>query len=201
MKLMHREGLTQLELANKIGRRQTNISDIMTGRRSVPKGLISEIVEAFPNIDKDWLLFGEKTMYEGESAEAITLSDNTRPRLPKTFAEGNIEHFLQTKRDQCQEKEIVTQFADYEFTIILKNDRMSPKYQRGDELAFRKSSIVEWGNDYLLDTVEGPKFKKVFKINGGVRCVSYNKRDYPDFEIPQDKIYGFYKCVGVIRVL
>ena len=80
---------------------------------------------------------------------------------------------------------------------------MTPKYQRGDELAFRKSSIIEWGNDYLLDTAEGPKFKKVYNNEkaGSVRCVSYNKKDYPDFDIPKDKIYGYYKCVGVIRVL
>lgn len=202
LKLINRENLTQLKFAAKIGRQQSNVSQVMNGKRDLPKGYIADIIEAFPNLNKDWLIFGEGSMYLGEPEGEILLSTDTRPRLPKTMAEGDIEAYLQgPKRALCQEKQVVTQFADYEFTLILKNDRMSPKYQRGDELAFRKSGIVEWGNDYLLDTTEGPKFKKVFQTETGVRCVSYNKKEYPDFEIPKDKIFGYYKCVGVIRVL
>ena len=201
--LMHREGLSQVAFAAKIGRNQSNVSDIMRGKRNVPKGFIDDILNFFPNVSKDWLMFGEGTM-SGDSIPADEKTRDTRPRLPKTMAEPNIEDFLAGPgRKLCQEKPVVTQFADYEFTLILKNDRMTPKYQRGDELAFRKSSIIEWGNDYLLDTAEGPKFKKVYNNEkaGSVRCVSYNKKDYPDFDIPKDKIYGYYKCVGVIRVL
>jgi len=201
LKLMHREGLSQVAFASKIGKGQPAVSDIMRGKREIPPKFLASILTAFPEVDKDWLVFGEGTMHkDDEPAEAI--SSETRPRLPKTMAEGNIEAFLSgPSRALCQEKKVVSQFPDYEFTLILKNDRMSPKYIRGDELAFRKTSIVEWGNDYLLDTTEGPKFKKVLKTAEGVRCVSYNKKDYPDFEIPRDQIYGYYKCVGVIRVL
>lgn len=204
-KLMHREGLTQGEFAKKIGKLQPVISDVMRSKRPITKNLIDSICEAFPHLDRDWLLYGENSYYPEDDPE-VKYPDNTRPRLPKTFAEPHIEYFLEKHRSLCQEKQIVTQFADYEFTIILKNDRMSPKYQRGDELAFRKSSIVEWGNDYLLDTDEGPKFKRVFEDidshgNKSVRCVSYNKEEYPEFLIPWDKVHEFYKCVGVIRVL
>ena len=66
----------------------------------------------------------------------------------------------------CQEKPIITQFVDYDFSLILKNNRMSPKYDRGDELFFRKSEIIEWGNDYLIDTAEGAKFKKWISSTG-----------------------------------
>lgn len=205
LKFMHQEKLTQLEFAKKIGKTQPAVSEILRARRGITKAFIDSILNAFSNVDKDWLLYGAK---DQDDLQEYTedFSPNTRPRLPITFADGNIEAFLDKHRSACQEKKVVSQFADYEFTIILKNDRMSPKYQRGDELAFRKSSIVEWGNDYLLDTDEGPKFKRVFleedeKGNKIVRCESYNKENYPDFTIPYDKIYEFYKCVGVIRVL
>ncbi len=203
LKLMHRESISQVEFASKIGRNQPNVSEIMRGKRGVPNKLIADILNAFPHINKDWLIFGEGYMCDGDADSAAASSSSTRPRLPKTMAEGNIEAYLNNPetRALCQEKAVVTQFPDYEFTVILKNDRMTPKYQRGDELAFRKSSIVEWGNDYLLDTQEGPKFKKIFNSEGSVRCVSYNKKEFPDFEIPKDQIYGYYKCVGVIRVL
>ena len=198
-KLMHREGLNQSQFAEKIGKAQPQVSNIMTGKDKISDNFLEDIYKAFPEIPDGWLT-------EDVSNIVLTSQEETRPRLPKTFMQGNIEDFLDKHRDQCQEKKIITQFADYEFTLILKNDRMSPKYNRGDELAFRKSSIIEWGNDYLLDTDEGPKFKRIFKETDEdgeimVRCVSYNKNDYPDFSIPYEKIYEFYKCVGVIRVL
>lgn len=34
--LIHREGLTQREFANKIGRLPTNVSQILTGERHIP---------------------------------------------------------------------------------------------------------------------------------------------------------------------
>ena len=206
MKLMHRESLSQIEFSEKIGRGQPNVSEIMRGKRKISRGFLQDIQNAFPNLKKEWLMFGEGSMYEGDEILDTSEQPNTRPRIPKTMAEGNIDVFLKNHRSECQEKEVVAQFPDYEFTLILKNDRMSPKYQRGDELAFRKTSIVEWGNDYLVDCVEGPKFKKIFEAkdedgNKCVKCVSYNKKEYPDFMIPIDKIYGYYKCVGVIRVM
>jgi transcriptional regulator with XRE-family HTH domain len=205
-KLMHREGLNQTQFAEKIGKSQPQVSDIMRGKVSITDNFIDDIVRAFPSVNTEWLSEGDNLMYQGDIAESNSFALDTRPRLPKTFMESNIEEFIKNHRSQCQEKKTITQFAEYEFTLILKNDRMSPKYLRGDELAFRKASFVEWGNDYLLDTDEGPKFKRVFEEvdedgNKIVRCVSYNKDAYPDFPIPMDKIYEFYKCVGVIRVL
>lgn len=205
-RLMHRENLTQTQFAERIGKAQPQVSDIMRGKVSITDNFLEEIYNAFPKLNRGWLSEGDSTMFDGDLESPNPFSSETRPRLPKTFMQGNIEEFLDKHRSQCQEKKIITQFADYEFTLILKNDRMSPKYQRGDELAFRKSSIVEWGNDYLLDTDEGPKFKRIFEEfddegNRVVRCVSYNKADYPDFIIPSDKIYEYYKCVGVIRIL
>lgn len=205
-RLMHREGMTQTQFAEKIKKSQPQVSDVLRAKTKPTEHFMEAIFTAFPKLRQEWLMEGDNEMYNDDIKKvAIGMSD-TRPRLPKTFAAGNIEEFLDNHRDLCQEKKVITQFADYEFTLIMKNDRMSPKYQRGDELAFRKSSIVEWGNDYLLDTDEGPKFKRIFEEtdedgNKMVRCVSYNKAEYPDFTIPYDKIYEFYKCVGVIRVL
>ena len=199
--LIHRECVSQREFANKIGRIPSNISLILTGERKIPRGLGNEILQAFPNVRRDWLIFGEGSMYEDEGV-TVNTSQNTRPRLPKSLSGGMLADYYEgTKRSMCQEKPIISQFPDYDFTLILKNTRMSPKYDRGDELAFKKSTIIEWGNDYLLDTPEGPKFKKIYDNGSSVRCVSYNKEEFPEFEVPKDKIFGYYRCVGALRIL
>jgi len=200
--LIHRQGMNQREFANKIGRLPSNLSLILSGDRHIPRALGNEIISAFPNVRRDWLLFGEGDMYEGEATTEYKIPVDTRPRLPKAMSDGHLEdYYMGGKRIKCQEKPIITQFADYDFSLILKNNRMSPKYERGDELFFKKSTIVEWGNDYLIDTSEGAKFKKILPDNEGVRCVSYNKEEFPEFIMPKNMIFGYYKLVGVLRIL
>ncbi len=200
--LIHREGLMQREFANKIGRLPSNLSQILSGERHIPRTLGSEIVKAFPNVRKDWLVFGEGEMYNGDSATEYKCPTDTRPRLPKSMSAGHLEdYYMGAKRAECQEKPIITQFSDYDFSLILKNNRMSPKYERGDELFFKKSTIIEWGNDYLIDTSEGAKFKKILPDEEDIRCVSYNKEEFPEFIVPKNMIFGYYRLVGVLRIL
>ena len=205
-RIIHKEDLSQLQFAEKIGRRQPNVSDLMRGKVSITKGFLNDILNAFPNIRKEWLIDGEGTMYK-ESKEEIKLPADTRPRLPRVLSEGHLQDYFEgPKRDKCEELPVDTRMPDYDFSLFLKTDRMAPNYRRGDELFFKKTAIKEWGGCYLLDTAEGPKFKKVYEDvddNGTpvIRCVAYDRVQYPDFLIPRDMVYGFYKCVGALRIL
>lgn len=173
----------------------------------------AEIIQKFCsllNVNEDWILTGDGEIYEADQntmnkaawkkhMEALP----TRPRMPKNTSEGHLEEYYGKgkKRMLCQEKPIITQFVDYDFSLIAKNSRMLPKYDRGDELFFKKSEIIEWGNDYLLDTTEGAKFKKIYDCGDKIKCVSYNQEVYPEFFVPKDKIHGYYRLVGVLRIL
>ena len=205
--LIHREGISQREFAGKLGRPPSNVSKVLSGERHIPRGFSTDILKAFPNVNKDWLMFGEGSMYIDTEDVKFDIPTDTKPRLPRLLSEGHLpDYFEGSKRSLCQEKPIITQFPDYDFSLFLKTDRMSPNYRRGDELFFKRTAIKEWGGCYLLDTAEGPKFKKVYDDvdkNGRpvYRCVSYNREEYPDFEIPKDLVFGFYKCVGALRIL
>lgn len=213
-KLIHVEGLSQKEFAEKVGVNSTNLNQVILGKRPVQKNLPSKIVAAFPGVRIDWILYGDGEMYKDDQslADAEALNRHmsvlpTRPRLPKNMSEGHVEqYYIGKKRILCQEKPIITQFSEYDFSLILKNNRMSPKYERGDEIFFKKATFPEWGNDFLLDTDDGPKFKRIFpyvneKGEDCVRCASYNKEEFPDFVIKMKNIHGFYRCVGVLRIL
>lgn len=199
--LIHHLGISQRAFAIAIGRNPTNVYQVLTGERHFPRGFCADILKVYPDVNKDWLYFGEDSMF-GEKVENKVSYMDTRPRLPKSMSGGHLPDYYEgEKRELCQEKQIITQFADYDFTLILKNNRMSPKYERGDELAFKKSTIIEWGNDYLIDTPEGPKFKKIYDEKDCVRCVSYNREEYPEFTVPKNMILGYYRLVGVLRIL
>ena len=201
LKLIHDKGLTPRSFALSLKKHPNNMYQILNGERHFPRGFEDDILKVYPELNKDWLFFGEGEMYQGEETTKILITD-TRPRLPRTLSEGHLsDYFEGSKRSLCMEKPIITQFPDYDFTLFLKTDRMAPNYRRGDELAFKKTSIIEWGGCYLLDTAEGPKFKKIYEEKDSIRCVAYNREEFPDFLIPRNLIYGFYKCVGFLRIL
>lgn len=202
LNLIHQEKVTQRAFAIAIGRQPTNVYQVLNGERHFPRGFYADILKAYPNVNRDWLLFGEGQMYVDAKEKSVVIPKETKPRLPKSCSSGHLEdYYIGDKRELCQEKPIITQFSDYDFSLILKNNRMSPKYDRGDELFFKRSTIIEWGNDYLLDTLEGPKFKKIFDNGNSIKCVSYNKEEYPEFEVPKSMVLGTYRLVGVIRIL
>ena len=74
-KLIHREGLSQSEFAGKIGRLQSNVSQILKGTRQIPRGFFADIMQAFPDLRKDWLLFGE--------GKNVRVTRRTRARTPE----------------------------------------------------------------------------------------------------------------------
>ena len=168
------------------------------------------------NINEEWIKTGDGEIYESDNHLLHTAALKkhmeglpTRPRLPKFMSEGHLENWYGggKKRMLCLEKPMVTQFSDYDFSLILKNNRMSPKYDRGDEIFLKLAKYPEWGNDFLLDTDDGPKFKRIYP--GGldedgedcVKCVSYNQDEFPPFTIKKKFIHGYYRCVGVLRIL
>ena len=218
-RIIETEGLTQRQFAEKIGYSYSSLNKVMIGNRKVPNTLPAKIVETFKEIRLDWILYGDGEMYESEQhlANQMAFREHmdklpTRPRLPRNMSEGHIEQYYGDgdKRKLCREKPLVTEFPDYDFSLILKNPRMSPKYLPGDELFFKKAKYPEWGNEFLVDNDYGPKFKKIYqdtmkdddgKIVEAVRCVSFDEEKFPDFWIPMSIVHGFYRCVGMKRVM
>ena len=213
------EGIPQRSFALKVGINPSNLSQIMLGNRAVPKNLPAKIANAFPEVRIEWILDGEGEMYakDQQLADRTAIRDHmsllpTRPRLPKNVKEGHVEEYYKgKKRGLCTERPIVYNFVDYDFSLILKTDRMSPKYERGDELFFKETNIIkddldpEWGEEFLLDTDGGLRFKRIYPAEDKhgrecIRCVSYNKEEYPDFLVLRKSIYGIYRFVGSLRI-
>jgi phage repressor protein C with HTH and peptisase S24 domain len=173
----------------------------IVGEKQVRPGydILRRIVEMSAyTINIEWLLTGNGSMLEspGEAKKG-----KTRPRIPMSVAAGALNGFAEgVKTYDCEQVPMVTSFPDYDFSMIIKGDSMEPKYEGGDEIAIKKvTDVIEWGKVYVLDTRDGAVLKRLYNAGDNYRCVSYNK-DYPDFEVPKNDVFGVYRVVGLLRI-
>lgn len=216
--LIETEGLSQRAFAEKLGYSYSSLNKIMTGVRKVPSSLPSKIVEVFKHVRLEWILYGTGAMYAKDQhlVDKTAINEHmamlpTRPRLPKDFSEGPVEDYYKgDKRKLCTERPLIYNFSDYNFSLILKNKRMEPKYEKGDEVFFTETNFIQddidplWGEEYLLDTEIGIMFKRIYpavnkKGEDCFRCVAYNREEFPDFLVPKKLVRCIYQCVGALK--
>ena len=200
----------QEEVAQKLGITQGALSKMKNGMMVPSDDLAKKIADIWGVKD-----FKEKVI-EARREDTMKILRNTRkrevdevgmkiptkPRLPVSAAAGSLSQYSQgVLVEQCEQMPIIRNFPDYDYTMFIKGNSMEPKYESGDEIAIKKAEfVIEWGKDYVLDTEDGVIFKKIYDEGVNIRCVSYNHEEYPDFLVPKEIIYGFYKFVGLVRV-
>lgn len=203
----------QTVVAEKLGITQGALSKMLRGAMIPSDELALKIIKKWSLDEKEFMdliyMFrqesGAKFFREAKKREEVEPKEvvimPTKPRLPVSAAAGRLSIYVDgVMRHQCDEMPIIRSLPDYDFTMFIKGNSMEPKYESGDEIALRKATIIEWGKDYVLDTDDGPIFKKIYEDGDNIRCVSYNHDEYPDFLVPKESIYGFYRFVGLVRV-
>ncbi len=196
--LMRDKLLTQSTLAKEVGFQPTNLSNILSGKREVPESLVKSILDVYREVDSMWLVHGVGNMYSKDNGPQ---AKQTKPRLPVSAAAGGLSTYIDGIRlSDCEQMPVIANLPTYDFTMFIRGNSMAPKYESGDEIALKRANIIiEWGKDYVLDTADGAIFKKIYDDGDNIRCVSYNKEEYPDIIVPKSAIYGYYKLVGLVR--
>lgn len=161
---------------------------------------IEVISNFFPELNIVWLLTGEGDMLINEEQLAAPTQD-TKPHLPIAVIAGRMGGISEAVRlHECEQLPVVYAFPRYDYTMMVQGDSMEPKYEGGDRIAIRKvCDYVEWGKTYVVDTADGALLKRIYDEGDTIRCVSFNK-DYPDFHVNKQNIYGLYKVVGLLRI-
>lgn len=186
--------------ASKAGLDPSGFSKMLKGQLTITKKTLKRIAETY-GLNLEWLLYGTGKAKDENYQANNNVMYETRPRIPMTVAAGTLSGFADSvKSYDCEQIPVVKAFPKYDYTIIIKGDSMEPKFEGGDEIAINKvNDVIEWGKTYVLDTRDGAVLKRLYDAGQKYRCVSYNK-EYPDFEIDKNDVFGVYKVVGLIRI-
>lgn len=176
---------TDTALAKKMGYKNQSTIGNWRSRGTVD---IGKIWEAFPEIDLNWLVRGEKSAPIGV------------PLIPMEAVAGNGAPTYQDL--PVEDYYSVAEFRHADFLIRVKGDSMTPKYKAGDIVACQKVEKVnfwQWHTIYVIATRnQGVLIKRVEQgPDGSITCCSENAA-YRPFQVPLEEITSVALVMGAI---
>lgn len=214
--LMESVNISFSDLAMRCKISHSTLADFFNSKNEQNDNKIIDIIASSLGANKAWVLTGLGSPFETESPlvdECVKTFDEifgvpekkqTRPRVPLTAAAGSLSgESIGVTLEQCEQMPLIHQIPYYDFTMFIKGDSMSPRFESGDEIACRRidqSRFIQWGKVHVLDTTQGFIIKRIYDDGDKIRCVSYNK-DYADFSVPKEDIHSISLVVGSISII
>lgn len=177
-------------------------------RKGYGQEKLNNVLTVFPELNREWLLYGEGSMLNEDSSCTSSLKkkeekSDTRPRIPYDAAAGTLTETIEGVTEyQCEEVPVISAFPKYDFTIRIVGRSMEPEYFAGDEVACLKVNekrFLQWGRVHVLDTTQGVVIKRIYDNGDCITCRSYNP-EFPDFSIPKEDIRSYNLVVGSLRL-
>ncbi|MDE6018496.1 MAG: hypothetical protein K2G85_06760 [Muribaculaceae bacterium] len=196
--------IPQTEFCKRLGVAPTYIGVI---RKSIPAEKINKIATIYPDLNRDWLLYGEGEMYVKEEAtdprKLLQEAGYLVPLLPVTAFAGNITAWSQSvNANECEK--VISPVQGVDFAIRISGDSMEPDFHDGAIILIKKiddKAFIPWGHPMIIDSSNGVFFKDVFPSERGrkfIEAKSLNLK-YPPLEIPLDCIFGLYRVISTLN--
>ncbi len=169
----------------------------ITNLKNAPKEQqLVKILQAAPDLDKIWLLTGEGDMIKNSQAK-----EQAQEMKPHYLSLANAGTLTEESNAGSEMQPIITQMPQYDYTIEIHGDSMSPAYNSGDIVACRNvthSNFHQWGQIHVLSTSQGNMIKRIYEKGDDIECRSDNA-NYPPFTIPKEEIYSIGLVVGGLK--
>ncbi|MDE5874933.1 MAG: hypothetical protein K2H15_04740 [Muribaculaceae bacterium] len=195
-------GISNSEFARRLG---VSVAYLGAMRKSMPEEKVAKVVELFPMLNRDWLLYGEGEMLLPVEEKAVSEIDEYRvPLLPVEAHAGSLQMLSQgVALSDCEM--IVAPRKGVDMAIRVSGDSMEPQIFSGTILYLKRineKAFIPWGHPMVIDTENGVLVKVVQPSDQGpqyITAVSYNAK-YPPISIPMSSLYGIYRVLAQSRV-
>ncbi|MBQ3655427.1 MAG: helix-turn-helix transcriptional regulator [Bacteroidales bacterium] len=84
LKILDKENISAAKFADVLGVQRSSISHILSGRNKPSLDFVQRILQKFPEINSDWLLFGKGNIYRNGSQEPQPQAQ--QPQQPKAVS-------------------------------------------------------------------------------------------------------------------
>lgn len=212
LELLKVKRMSQSEFARHLGVSPTYIGAM---RRSIPPERMKTVMELFPDLNRDWLLYGDGEMLIEEEDDMPDLRDGyVVPLLPVDAYAGNLQMWSQGVELRDCEK-VVSPVPGVDFGIRVSGNSMEPEFFDGNVLFIKRineRAFIPWGHPMVIDTENGVLVKVINPVESDepgrkgskryddsmIEASSYNPAYRPIY-IPTESIYGLYRIITSIR--
>lgn len=181
-------GLNWKELKERIGiRTQQTFTDIKKGRHGISPKLANAILAAFPEINREWLIFGTGDMLDGVPANGLPLLGSGGERV----AGADLRAFFPEAVAVARVEDAGAGLPMGAFVALARTDGPESLFPGTDCMVFAKGVSL---------------IRRVSGCAGGVLTLcSTNEETYPDgrqvyapVSIAADDISGLYRVCGYL---
>ena len=201
LEFLKEERISASEFSRKMGLSSAYLASM---RKSMPEEKVERLTKLYPQINRDWLLYGEGDMYREEikekGLEPYKLHKHMVPLVPAHANAGSLDSYLQGVKDyECQR--IYSPADGTDFSIQVRGDSMEPEIHDGTYLMLQRineKAFIPWGSPMVVVTENGILVKMLFPSEKGEEYLlakSYNP-NYPPFDLPTESITGIYRILG-----
>lgn len=203
LQFLRSKRISQMEFTKALGVSPTYIGAM---RKGIPAPKMKRISELYPELNRDWLLYGEGEMLNPVPTEAPRRlqAEYETILLPVEAYAGNLEVWSEGVR-MADCRRIVSPVAGADYAIPINGDSMEPRFHNGSTLLIKRindRAFIPWGHTMVLDTENGVYVKNVLPDRDddqNVVAESINPA-YPPFKIPKSSIYGIYRVMGTVEL-
>lgn len=176
-------------------------------RRSLSADKVAKLTRAFPDLNRDWLLYGEGKMLkeaESSSGRPDDAKVMTVPLLPVAAFAGDIQGWSQSV-DLRDCERVTTPIPGADFAIRISGDSMEPLIHDGSTLLIKKineRAFIPWGSTMVIDSENGVLIKDVYPSGDDPKYIEARSRNprYPPIRIPTSSVFGLYRVMGAIQL-
>lgn len=206
-------GVNQSEFADKIGAYRSDMSKYLSGKVLIGNALLTKVIRAYPNINKDWLwdgtgemfsvdinrekpnkMLGGTPYFDIESAACGSLSG-----YGSALMENNANGSVVLPQLKTQEGDV---FLATRGRSMIDTECPERSIPEGAMVLVRKwqSNYIAWGEIYCVVTTDGYVIKRLMPgtTDDTIRCMSADSKNYPDFEILRSDVKAIGRVVAVV---
>ena len=179
-------GLTQVTLAKKLGIAYPTLNKYERGHRTPDASLLNRMAKML-GCNPGWLLSGENLNIDVQSvSEAITLS--------QTPVLNNVpDNFPESVHEETTEYISLPDLPDGSYSLIVKDDSMSPAIKENDYVVFKPAENFENGNVLVVNNEWGESILRRYRIKNSNIYLASDNPEYP--AVMHDKNY---KIIGKV---
>ena len=195
------KGISKAEFGRRIGVSGAYITSMC---KSIQPDKLKLISEEFPDLNRDWLLYGDGDMLKSDDTDTaeISYADGV-PYYDEDFVLGfNEIGFPFTEKPQ-----FLVRMPKYQNATLWCNatgDSMEPEISSGDVVALQlieDHSFLVYGDVYAIVTTNGLRTIKRLGKSEDKNCYRLipTNREYDDQDIPKNIILRVFRVLGSLH--